>query len=108
MAHAIDAALAAAITARKKGRTPTLVFLTDGRANVDRKGQGGRERAEQDAIAAAKLVAAAGVTSIVIDTSSKVTPQAASLATALRASYVPLPRARAETVSDIVRAKLAS
>ncbi len=86
LAHAIDAALGLAITARKKGRTPTLVFLTDGRANVDRKGQGVRRDAEQDALLAARAVAATGVAALFIDTSPKLQPQGATLAQAMQAT----------------------
>ena len=51
LAAGIDAALALAEPIRRKGETPILILLTDGRANVARDGSGGRERAESDALA---------------------------------------------------------
>ena len=54
LAAGLDAALAAAAAERRRGRTPTVVLLTDGRANVARDGAGDRARAEADALAAAR------------------------------------------------------
>ena len=97
IAHAIDAACALAVAARKKGRTPTLVFLTDGRANVNRQGLGGREAAERDALDAARRFSLQGFTSLLIDTSPKLQPQAVALADALKAFvHPPSPRQGAD------------
>ena len=46
LAAAIDAAAALADAVRRKGQTPIVVLMTDGRANVARDGRPGREQAE--------------------------------------------------------------
>ena len=45
LAAGIDAALALAEPIRRKGETPIVILLTDGRANVARDGSGGRAQA---------------------------------------------------------------
>ena len=50
MAAALDSATGLADGLRRKGFAPTVVMLTDGRANISRDGKPGRERAELDAL----------------------------------------------------------
>lgn len=104
IAAGVDRAIALGIAARRKGRTPAIVFLTDGRANVDRSGRAGRAGAEEDALAAARELKGHGLQSIVIDTSPRRHAQAETLARALGATYLPLPYANAAVVSEAVRA----
>ena len=78
--------------------TPRLVLLTDGRPNVDRAGEGGRSQAREDALAAARLIAEAGVAFLVLDTSLRGVGFAAELAEAGRGRSLHLPRADARTV----------
>ena len=50
LAAGLDAAFALSDSIRRKGQTPTVVVLTDGRANIARDGGQGRPRAEEDAM----------------------------------------------------------
>lgn len=87
---------------------PVLVLLTDGRANVSRDGCAGRTRAEEDALAAARLVRVSGVRAILIDTSPRSQAIAQRLATEMGATYLPLPYANAPVLSAAVQAATAS
>jgi magnesium chelatase subunit D len=91
LAAGLDAALAAAEAEKRRGRTPTLVLLTDGRANVARDGAGDRARAEEDALAAARLARAAGVAAVLVDTAPRPRPFARRLAAEMGARYLLLP-----------------
>jgi magnesium chelatase subunit D len=105
LAAGIDAAAALADTIRRKGGTPALVLLTDGRANIARGGATGRATAEADALNAARGVRCASLKALVIDTSSRPEPAAARrLADAMAAPYLPLPRADSNAISRTVRA----
>lgn len=106
LAIAIAAAGALADSVARKGRTPALVFMTDGRANIDRDGQPGRVKAQADAMQAALGLRAAGWRSLLIDTSPQPQPQAAALAQEMGGRYVPLPHADAASVSRAVNALL--
>ena len=104
LATAIDVAASVAEGLRRRGQSPVIVLLTDGRANVARDGTGGRERAQSEATQAARQLSALQVPLLFIDTSPKPQPEAAQLASAMRARYLPLPHAGAAAVSLAVRA----
>ena len=104
LAAAIDAASALADIARRRGESPLVVLLTDGRANVALDGTGGRARAEADALQAATRLRVAGVPALLIDTSPLPHAQAARLAQHMHATYLPLPQAGAQAVSRAVLA----
>jgi magnesium chelatase subunit D len=104
LAAALDAANGLADAARRRGDTPVVVLLTDGRANVALDGTGGRARAEADALDAARRLRVAGGAVLLIDTSALPSAQAAKLAQAMQATYLPLPQAGAQAVSRVVRA----
>ena len=104
LAAALDAVNNLADAARRRGDTPVVVLLTDGRANVALDGTGGRARAESDAMDAARRLRMAGAAVLLIDTSALPSPQAAKLAQAMQATYLPLPQAGAQAVSRVVRA----
>jgi magnesium chelatase subunit D len=104
LAAGIDAAVALADAVRRRGETPVVVLMTDGRANIARDGTPGRARAEDEALAAARLARAAGVTAILIDTSPRPQPQAQRLAQEMNARYLPLPYADATALSAAVQA----
>lgn len=104
LAAGIDAARGLADELQRRGETPTTVFLTDGRANIARDGTAGRGRAEDDALAAARLIHSCGVGALLIDTAPRATPFAQCLATEMGAVYVALPYAEAAAVSKVVRA----
>jgi magnesium chelatase subunit D len=89
--------------ARTRGETPSVVILTDGRANVTLEGIGGRAKAEEDAKAAAEGLRAIGVSVLLVDTSLRPAPKAEALAQAMGATYMPLPRADARALSVAAR-----
>jgi magnesium chelatase subunit D len=103
LAAGIDAAVALADAAQRKGETPVVIFLTDGRANVARDGKGGRPRAEEEALTAGRMLRMAGLTAMLVDTSPQPQPQARRLATEMSAAYLPLPHAGAMAISRAVR-----
>lgn len=106
LASAAHCAAALAEAARRKGQTPTVVFLTDGKANIDRNGVGSRERGEADALEAARAFKSTGLTALVIDTSPRPAPQSRRFAAEMDASYLPLPHANAHMLSEAVRAEV--
>ena len=104
LASAIDAALALAEQIRRKGETPILVLLTDGRGNIARDGTPGRAQAALDSQAAAAALRLAGITALLVDTSAQPHPAAQALARTMGAQYLALPYAGAQAVSQAVRA----
>lgn len=104
LAAGIDAGWLLADAVQRRGDTPTLVLLTDGRANVARDGAGGRARAEEDARSAARRVRASAFRALFIDTSPRPQPAARELALDMAAMYMPLSAADAVSISKIVRA----
>jgi magnesium chelatase subunit D len=98
LAAGMDAARLVAEAAAARGRTPTLVVLTDGRANIAADGSQGRPAAQADAVAAARRIAQSGLTALLIDIGARAQPEAASLAKAMAARYLHLPRADAGAV----------
>jgi magnesium chelatase subunit D len=107
LAAGIDAARVLADDLQRRGQTATAVFLTDGRANIARDGSAGRGRAQDDALAAARLMQAKGVNTLLIDTSPRAAPFAEQLAAEMAAIYVALPHAEAVVMSKIVQANAA-
>jgi magnesium chelatase subunit D len=103
LAAGLDAAAALALRVRRAGGTPVVVVLTDGRANVGRDGLGGRARAQEEALAAARALRAQGGSVIVIDTSVRPEPAAHALALAAGARYLALPQANAAALARAVQ-----
>ena len=103
LATALDAARVIADQINRKGETPIVVLLTDGRGNIARDGSPGRARADVDALAAARQFRLTGVTALLLDTSPKPQAAAQALASEMGAGYVPLPYAGAQTLSQAVR-----
>jgi magnesium chelatase subunit D len=104
LAAGLDAAALLADAARRKGQTPILTVLTDGRGNVARDGSYDRARAEVDAIAAARRIRAGGFAVLLVDTAARPDERTRRLGVALGASYLPLPCADAARLSQAVRA----
>jgi magnesium chelatase subunit D len=104
LASAMDAALALAEQIRRKGETPILVLLTDGRGNIARDGTPGRAQAALDSQMAAAALRLAGITALLVDTSAQPHPAAQQLARTMGAQYLALPYAGAQAVSQAVRA----
>jgi magnesium chelatase subunit D len=104
LADGIDAAAALADGVKRQGATPIVVFMTDGQANVARGGRPGRAQAETDARSAAGAMRAAGLATLLVDTSPRAHASAGRLAIDMGATYLPLPAADAAALSRSVRA----
>jgi len=103
LAAGLNTARELAEAARSRGRTPFLVILTDGRANIAADGTTVRQRAEDDAEAAARAIGASGIAAAFVDTSQRPRPEGAKLAAVMGARYLPLPRADARTMHAAVK-----
>jgi magnesium chelatase subunit D len=103
LAAAIDCVTALTKSIHKKGETPFVVLLTDGRANVSRSGVGGRIQAQEDAKFSAKEFYAEKISAIVLDTSPQPHYLAQGLAADMGATYLPLPFAGAQAISSVVQ-----
>ncbi|MEL6914601.1 MAG: magnesium chelatase subunit D [Pseudomonadota bacterium] len=102
LAAGLQAATELALQGRAKGMTPTLILLTDGRANVALDGEADRLRAGQDALRQAQAVQGHGLEALVIDMGKRPERSLRTLAETMDATYLPLPRANAERVSAAV------
>ena len=102
LARAIDTAYQLAKGSLKKGMTPTLVFLTDGRANIARDGTPGRAQAQIDAEQSARMAAQVKVRSLWIDTSPQAREEGRQIANLIGSYYLPLPHAGAQELSQAV------
>ncbi len=92
--------------AQRRGLTPTIAILTDGRANIALDGTADRKQAATDAQQVARALRANGVDAIVIDTGNRPEPALRNLAQTLDAAYLPLPRADAHRLSQSVATAL--
>ena len=104
LAAGIDAAAGLADAVSRRGQTPVVVLLTDGRANIAADGTGGRAQAEAEALAAARSMRAAGFTVLLVDTSPRPQEAARQLAAEMGASYLPLPHAGSAAITGAVLA----
>ena len=102
LASGLESALALAHSERAHERTPVIVLLTDGRANIRLTGEPGRAAAEDDALSAARKVGIAGVGAVYIDTSPRPRPGGDRMARAMGAVYAPLPFVDAGAVAALV------
>ena len=103
LANAIDAAILLADQLRKKGETPIVVLLTDGKGNIARDGRPGRAQATADALAAATEMRLRGFSTLLVDTSPQAQDAAKNLAQAIGAQYLALPYAGANSLNQAVR-----
>ena len=87
---------------RRAGDSTTLVVLTDGRANLTRAGQPGRQQAGEEARQVARQLAALADQRLLIDTSVRPDPAARTLAQALQGTYLPMPFAQARAIGEVV------
>jgi magnesium chelatase subunit D len=101
MAAGIDLARRVGEAERARGRTPLVVILTDGRANV---GGGPGMTPHEAALASARAFATTGINSVFIDCSARPRPEGGQIATAMAARYVALPRLDARAVVAAVNA----
>lgn len=102
LAAGVQAGQALAEAQRGQGRTPFLILMTDGRANIARDGTPGRVQADEDAKASAKQLGFSGIKSVVIDIAARPRDDARLLAAAMGANYAALPRVDAQAMRSIV------
>ncbi len=103
LASGINAAAALALNVRRRGISPLIVIMTDGKANIAADGKPGRERAQNDASIASKRLRAEGIATMLVDTSPRPQIQAERLAQQMAARYLPLPYANAAAISKAAR-----
>jgi magnesium chelatase subunit D len=104
LALGLNAARECAEGVISKGRSPALVILTDGRANITAAGTPGRAQANEDAKAAARAIYARGIDSLVVDISARPGPEGAALANAMGGRFLALPRADARMIQQAITA----
>ena len=101
LAHGLDAAGALAESVKRKGQTPLLVLLTDGRGNIDRTGAPGRAQALDDALDAARRLRGPGLSALAINSSAAGAARADAptrkIAEAMNGRYLKMPVAEAST-----------
>ncbi|MCZ8253831.1 MAG: magnesium chelatase subunit D [Hylemonella sp.] len=88
---------------QRQGVTPLLVVLSDGRANVDLRGLGGRAQARSDALDWGRLWRLSGHRALWIDTSLEPDPQARELAASMEAAYLPMPQVQAQRMAQAMQ-----
>ena len=103
VAAGIDAAVLLADAEARKGRTPVVILMTDGKANMTRDGQANRSKAEEEALVAARSLRAAGIDCLLVDTAPRAERLAQNLAAEIRARYLALPYADAASLSRAVQ-----
>lgn len=101
MAAGIDLARRVAESERGRGRTPLVVVLTDGRANV---GGTAAITPHMAALASARAFAGTGIASVFIDCSARPRPEGGQIAQEMSARYIALPRLDARAVVAAVNA----
>lgn len=92
----------------RRRRSPYIVFLSDGQANVALDGVGGREGGGADASRMARRLKGAHLPILFLDTSRRPNADARRLSEEMGALYRPLPFADGKSVSDTVRHALLS
>lgn len=106
LAAGLKAALELAQQARGRGLTPTIITLTDGRANIALDGTASRIPAGTDAEMMAQNIAAQNIASIVIDVSNRPHRALEALSGHMMAPYIALPRANAQNLSQAISGAL--
>jgi magnesium chelatase subunit D len=106
LAAGLQQAALLAKQSHSKGLSPTVILLTDGRANVALDGTPDRARAAEDADHLAQILRAQGTASLVIDMGNRPTAALRQLAARLDGPYLALPRADAQRLTGAVSAAL--
>ncbi len=104
LALGLNAAREVAEAVIARGRSASLVILTDGRANIAADGSPGRPQAKADTEAAARAICARGIDALVVDISARPGPEGADLARALGGRFLALPRADARMIQAAINA----
>jgi magnesium chelatase subunit D len=106
LALALKMACEQATQLQRQGVTPILVVLSDGRANVNLQGLGGRPQAQADAQLWAAQWRQTGHRALWIDTSLQPDAQVQNMAHIMGGSYMPMPQVQAQrmaTAMDNIR-----
>lgn len=102
LAAGLDAAWILSDSIRRRGATPLVVVLTDGRPNISRDGRSNRQKAESDALGAARKLRAEEVSVLLVDTAPQPRALTAQIAGEMRANYMPLPYADAGMLAGVI------
>lgn len=89
-----------ALQLQRQGVTPILVVLSDGRANVNLQGLGGRAQAQADAQQWAAQWRQTGHRALWIDTSLQPDAQVQNMANIMGGSYMPMPQVQAQHMAS--------
>ncbi|MEO1241880.1 MAG: magnesium chelatase subunit D [Pseudomonadota bacterium] len=108
LAAGLAAAATLAETEKRKGKTPYVVILSDGRGNIGLNGEPGRAAAEEDATMTARRLRETNCTILFFDISNRPSSRAQRLSNELRAFYQPLPYADSAAVSKTVKAAISA
>ncbi len=103
LAAGITSAAVLATQEMSRGIEPTIVLLTDGRANITLSGEQNRELAFEDALKCSRQIRAQNIKTLVVDTSPRPHENAQKLAKEMHAQYVPLPYADALALSNVIQ-----
>ena len=106
LAHALVEAYKLARAEHDRGRSPFLVFLTDGRGNMTLEGAADRPASTEQAARLAKSLFRDQFPSVFFDTSRRPDPRTRRLSDDLGAQYQFLPTADGDTVSKVVRQRI--
>ncbi|MER0238647.1 VWA domain-containing protein [Fulvimarina sp. MAC8] len=104
LASGIALAAELARQSQNQDRTPLIVLLTDGKANIGLDGMAGRTKAKADVEAEAGRLRGEGFASLVIDFSLRPGAAARDLADRLGGRYLALPNGEAAHLADAVAA----
>jgi magnesium chelatase subunit D len=99
LALALKMACEQATQLQRLGVTPILVVLSDGRANVNLQGLGGRAQAQADALQWAGQWRKTGHRALWIDTSLQPDAQVQNLAHTMGSSYLPMPQVQSQRMA---------
>jgi magnesium chelatase subunit D len=108
LAKGFRAANEMAVVLKRKGLTPIIVILTDGKANVNLKGVGGRAEAHSDALLAAKELRVKSHRVLFVDTSPQPEVLAQELSHIMAAQYLALPYNGSDKAISYAAMQLAS
>jgi magnesium chelatase subunit D len=100
LALALKMACEQATQLQRQGVTPILVVLSDGRANVNLQGLGGRAQAQADAQQWAAQWRQTGHRCLWIDTSMQPDAQVQNMAQTMGGSYLPMPQVQAQRMAS--------
>ena len=106
MANGLRTAGALAIKSASQGKTPLIVVLTDGRANITLEGMTDRALALEQSGNIGRWISSLGFKSVVLDVGNRSNPALAKVARDMNSVYFPLPRADAHRISETIGAEL--